>query len=140
MAFLADEAAPHPFYIRGFLLQEEQRVPELLQRAHVGENGARYLLVKGRTDYVAHLGDILETVANPHVPAMEPIGGTGDSLTGLVTALLDYGTPMRRACHLAALANRHLGLLANPTPAFQIADLLPFLPRALEQALSLVEP
>ena len=34
MAFLADEAAPHPSYTRGFLLQEEERVPELIQRAY----------------------------------------------------------------------------------------------------------
>ena len=45
------------------------------------------------------------------------------------------GMPMVQACHRAALANRYLGLFAQPTPAFGVADLLPFLPQALEAAL-----
>ncbi|MCK8601810.1 hypothetical protein [Desulfoferrobacter suflitae] len=40
-AFLADEAAPHPFHTRGFILQEEERVPELSQRAYDHENASR---------------------------------------------------------------------------------------------------
>jgi ADP-dependent NAD(P)H-hydrate dehydratase / NAD(P)H-hydrate epimerase len=139
LAFLADENAPHPFYTRGFLLQEEEQVPELIARAHAGENAARHLLVKGRKDYVVAGGKIVATVDAPDVPAMEPIGGTGDSLTGLVTALLASGMDMVRACRVAALANRHLGLLANPTPAHGVADLLPFLPQALELALKKTE-
>jgi ADP-dependent NAD(P)H-hydrate dehydratase / NAD(P)H-hydrate epimerase len=47
LAFLADEAAPHPFYTRGFILHEEQPRPELIKRAYQHENAARYLLVKG---------------------------------------------------------------------------------------------
>ena len=53
LAFLADEKAPHPFYTRGFLLHEEERVPELILRAYHHENAARHLLVKGRCDRVA---------------------------------------------------------------------------------------
>lgn len=135
MAFLADEVAPHPFYTRGFLLQEEDRVPELIRRAYAEENAARHLLVKGRTDFVVARGRTVSQVSAPDVPAMEPIGGTGDSLTGLVTALLASGMEMTRACGVAALANRYLGLLANPTPAFGVADLLPFVRQALELAL-----
>ena len=135
MAFLADETAPHPFYTRGFLLQEEERIPDLVRAAHAGENAARHLLVKGRTDYVVAAGEILDVIDAPDTPALEPIGGTGDTLTGLVTALLAAGTPMLRACRVAALANRYLGLLANPTPAWGVADLLPFLPQALKLAL-----
>jgi ADP-dependent NAD(P)H-hydrate dehydratase / NAD(P)H-hydrate epimerase len=136
MAFLADEVAPHPFYTRGFLLQEEDRIPELIQLAYAGENAARHLLVKGRNDYIVKEGRIVAQMGSPNVPAMEPIGGTGDSLTGLVTALLASGMAPERACRVAALANRYLGLYADPTPAHGIADLLPFLPRALEQALT----
>jgi NAD(P)H-hydrate repair Nnr-like enzyme with NAD(P)H-hydrate dehydratase domain len=66
---------------------------------------------------------------------MEPIGGTGDTLTGLVTALLASGVDMTKACRTAALANRYLGVLANPTPAFGVAELLPFLPEALDLAM-----
>lgn len=135
MAFLADENAPHPFYTRGFLLQDEDRVPELIARSHAGGNAARHLLVKGKKDYVAVGGAIVAEIDTPDVPAMEPIGGTGDSVTGLVTALLVCGMDMAPACRTAALANRYLGLLADPTPAFGVADLLPFLPRALERAL-----
>ena len=135
MAFLADEIAPHPFYTRGFLLQEEARVPELIAAAHACANAARHLLVKGQTDYVVREGRIVSQLCEPDTPAMEPIGGTGDTLTGLVTALLASGMDMTRACRTAALANRYLGVLANPTPAFGVADLLAFLPEALDLAL-----
>ncbi len=33
LAFLADEEAPHPFYTRGFILHEENKVPDLIARA-----------------------------------------------------------------------------------------------------------
>ncbi|WP_028576188.1 NAD(P)H-hydrate dehydratase [Desulfomicrobium escambiense] len=135
MAFLADEAAPHPFYTRGFLLQEDERVPELIAAAHAGENAARHLLVKGQTDYVVACGRVVATLNEPDTPAMEHIGGTGDTLTGLVTALLASGMDVPESCRIAALTNRLLGLLADPTPACGVAELLPFLPKALERAL-----
>lgn len=135
MAFLADENAPHPFYTRGFLLQEEERVPELIALAESGKNAAKHLLVKGKKDYVVAGGAIVAEIGAPDVPAMESIGGTGDTLTGLVTALLSSGMEMVAACRTAALANRYMGLLADPTPAYGVADLLEFLPRALELAL-----
>lgn len=135
MAFLADETAPHPFYTRGFLLQEEAMIPELIDAAYAGANAARHLLVKGQTDYVVSAGRIMSRLSQPDTPAMEPIGGTGDTLTGLVTALLAAGMNMPDACRKAALANRYLGLLADPTPAFGVADLLPFMPEALGLAL-----
>ncbi len=136
MAFLADEVAPHPFYTRGFLLQEEERIPELIPLAYAAENAARHLLIKGRTDYVVAEGAIIAAISDPDIPALEPIGGTGDTLTGLVTALLASGLSVPTACRVAALANRHVGSLASPTPAWGVADLLPFLPRALERALA----
>lgn len=135
IAFLADENAPHPFYTRGFLLQEEERVPELIRRAYEHENASRYLLVKGRRDVIAWEEGILAEVSEPCVDAMEPIGGTGDSLTGIVAALIAAGKPIPEAALLAAKINRFLGVLSNPTPAFSIADLLPALPRAIEIAL-----
>jgi hypothetical protein len=135
MAFLADEVAPHPFYTRGFLLQEESRIPDLIDAAFASANAARHLLVKGQTDYVVDGGRIVSRLSEPDTPAMEPIGGTGDTLTGLVTALLASGMEMTKACRTAALANRYLGVLANPTPAFGVAELLPFLPEALENAM-----
>lgn len=136
LAFLADEAAPHPFYTRGFILQEEDRVAELIERAYRHENSSRFLLVKGRCDHVASREGVIQTICEPSVEALEPIGGTGDSLTGLVSALLAARYPIPRACALGAKANRLMGLLASPTPASAIADLLPFLPPALERLLT----
>ncbi len=136
MAFLADEMAPHPFYTRGFLLHEDERVPELIERAYKYENAARCLLVKGRIDFVVTEDGILKEISEPCVENMEPIGGTGDSLTGVVSALIAGGFPIPQAAIIAAKANRIMGALKNPTPAFSIADLLPALPAALEQVLS----
>ncbi len=135
MAFLADEKAPHPFYTRGFLLQEEERIPELVERAYAAENAARHLLIKGCVDHVVEGGRLLAVVSEPSVPAMEPIGGTGDTVTGLVSALLSADYSIAKACAIAAKANRLLGSLASPTPAFSIADLMPYLPQALAASL-----
>jgi NAD(P)H-hydrate repair Nnr-like enzyme with NAD(P)H-hydrate dehydratase domain len=134
LAFLADEAAPHPFYTRGFILQEEERVDELIQRAYDHEDASRYMLVKGRCDVVASRQGIIQRIGEPCVECMEPVGGTGDSLTGIAGALIAAGRPIPEACSLAARVNRTMGLLANPTPASSIESLLPFLPRALKMA------
>ncbi len=136
MAFLADETAPHPFYTRGFILQEEERIPELISRAYAHENAARTLLVKGSCDLVASRQGVLERIREPVVEAMEPIGGTGDTLTGLVSTLVAARRSVPQACLLAARANRWMGALANPTPASCVSDLLPSIPDALERALS----
>lgn len=140
MAFLADEKAPHPFYTRGFLLAEEEDIPELVRRAYEHGNAARSLLVKGRVDYVVREGRITGTVAEPQVANMEPIGGTGDLVTGLVTALLAAGMDMDKACMTAAKTSRMIGLLAQPTPATQVAELLPFIPEALRRVLRTPAP
>jgi hypothetical protein len=135
LAFLADEDAPHPFYTRGFILHQEERVPELIQRAYHHANAARWLLVKGRTDYLADRGGIHETVDAPASPAMEAMGGTGDTLTGLAAALAASGIPVDRAAILAARVNRLAGHLANPTPATQIEAMVRRIPAALKQVL-----
>jgi hypothetical protein len=135
LAFLADEDAPHPFYTRGFILHQEERVPELIQRAYHHANAARWLLVKGRTDYLADRGGIHETVDAPASPAMEAMGGTGDTLTGLAAALAASGMPVERAAILAARVNRLAGHLADPTPATQIAAMVRRIPAALKQVL-----
>lgn len=134
LAFLADESAPHPFYTRGFLLQEEEDVPPLIARAYQHQNAARFLLVKGACDYVASAEGILARICEPSIEAMEPVGGTGDSLTGIVSALIAGGAPIPDAARSAAQINRLLGSFSNPTPASSIADLLPSLPAALKEA------
>lgn len=135
IAFLADERAPHPFYTRGFLLHEEKRVPELIHAACEGKNAAKYLLVKGETDFVVEQGAVRAEVREPMVPFLEPIGGTGDTVAGIASAFLSAGYPMIRSCVLAARINRVMGALASPTPATQIAELLRCLPRAARMVL-----
>ncbi len=134
MSFLADETAPHPFYTRGFLLEDETKVPEYITRAWAEKNAAQHLLIKGAQDYITRKDEILATVSSPSTEAMEAIGGTGDTLTGLVSAYLLAGYCIPDACCLAALSNRYLGSLARPTPATLVSDLLPFLPQAMDHA------
>jgi NAD(P)H-hydrate repair Nnr-like enzyme with NAD(P)H-hydrate dehydratase domain len=133
-AFLADESAPHPFYTRGLFLNENMNVSELIELAYKNENAARHLLVKGRVDYVASQSGILSEISEPCAETMEPIGGTGDSLTGIVSALIEGGMRIPEAATMAARVNRHMGLLASPTPAWSIRDFLPFIPSAIALA------
>lgn len=135
MAFLADERAPHPFYTRGFLTEDEDRVPDLISRAYETGGAAEHLLVKGHCDHIAARGKIVAKVCEPCIDAMEPIGGTGDTLTGVVTGLLAAGLPVVESCLKGAVANRSMGALASPTPASSVKDLLHFLPRSLEDLL-----
>ncbi len=139
LAFLADEEAPHPFYTRGFLLDDRQPTPELIQRAVATGGAAKALLVKGHTDYVVLDNLITDTIAAPSIEAMEAIGGTGDTVTGIATALLHAALPMRRTLVTTALTNRIMAQHANPTPATQVAALLTHLPAALHEALELTK-
>lgn len=138
LAFLADEEAPHPFYTRGFILKEEERVPELIARAYAHHNAARYLLVKGAVDYLADREGILAAVRKPQVATLEPIGGTGDTLTGIVAALIAAGFDIPTAAVTAARVNRLAGQLANPTPATSVGEIVDQIPAAL--ALTLGRP
>lgn len=135
LAFLADEAAPHPFYTRGFILHEDNRVPDLIARAYAHDNAARYLLVKGRADYFADKHGVLATIEEPRIEALEAIGGTGDTLTGIVSALVAAGQEIAAAAVLAARINRRAGELARPTPATQVGEIMPHLPQALDEVL-----
>jgi NAD(P)H-hydrate repair Nnr-like enzyme with NAD(P)H-hydrate dehydratase domain len=74
-------------------------------------------------------------VDTPNVPALEPIGGTGDTLTGIVAALTYAGYPVAEAAMIAARVNRLAGALADPTPATQVADMVKEIPKALESVL-----
>ncbi|GLI53109.1 NAD(P)H-hydrate dehydratase [Thermodesulfovibrio yellowstonii] len=130
LAFLADEEAPHPFYTRGFLLQDESRVEELIRRAYEYENAPEYLLVKGKTDYIVKKGEVVNMISEPVIEALEPIGGTGDSITGIVSALIDSGYEIQTACVFASKINRIAGKLANPDPSTQISDIIKLIPQA----------
>lgn len=135
LAFLADETAPHPFYTRGFILHEENRAPDLIVRAYAHKNAAHYLLVKGEVDYVADEKGIHATIDNPMEGAMEAIGGTGDTLTGIVAGLIESGMEISKAAIVAAKANRLAGYYARPTPATQVIEIIRQIPGALEEIL-----
>jgi len=136
LAFLADETAPHPFYTRGFILQDENRIPELIARAYEHHNAAQCLLVKGQTDRVANEKGVLTQITTPCQGAMEAIGGTGDTVTGMACGLIEAGLAVPLAAHVAAQANRYAGELAAPTPASQIGELVTHIPAALQRALA----
>jgi ADP-dependent NAD(P)H-hydrate dehydratase / NAD(P)H-hydrate epimerase len=136
LAFLADEDAPHPFYTRGFILHEDNKVPDLIVRAYANNNAARYLLVKGAQDYVSDREKILATIDSPMVESMEAIGGTGDTLTGIVTGLIASGMEIKDAAIIAAKVNRLAGYYAAPTPATQVLEIIEQIPRALREILN----
>jgi hypothetical protein len=135
LAFLADELAPHPFYTRGFILHQNNDVPGLIRQAYQHQNAAAHLLVKGISDYIVHEKQVIARVDHPSFEAMEAIGGTGDSLTGLLTALCGAGFNPMDAAVLAARANRWTGHYANPNPATQVAELIDKIPQALSKLL-----
>jgi hypothetical protein len=135
LAFLADEEAPHPFYTRGFILHEENQIPDLIARAYDHRNASRNLLVKGRKDHVATGEGVHATIESPMDEAMEAIGGTGDSLTGIVTALISSGMKSVQASILAARINRLAGRFACLSPASQVMDLIEHIPTAMEEVL-----
>jgi hypothetical protein len=139
LAFLADPEAPHPFYTRGFILHQEDQVPRLIARAYAHGNAARNLLVKGRQDYLVIGSENVLMLDGPSHPAMEAIGGTGDTLTGMAAALAAAGMEVGWAARTAALANRLAGSMTKPTPATQISELIARLPEALGQALDSLE-
>lgn len=135
LAFLADEEAPHPFYTRGFILHEENKVPELIERSYAHNNAARHLLVKGMQDYIASEQGIQEIIDYPLEEAMEAIGGTGDTVTGIVAALLGARIEVIEAAGIAARTNRLAGYYAKPTPGTQVLEILHHITRSLEEVL-----
>lgn len=135
LAFLADEEAPHPFYTRGFILHEENRIPDLITRSYDHKNAAQYLLVKGRQDHVASREGVHAVIDHPADEALEAMGGTGDTLTGIVSALILWGMDTLDAAILAARINRLAGHYAEPTPASQVTEMIEHIPRAMEEVL-----
>ena len=139
VAFLADEKADHPSFTRGFIFHMESDTPELIRRAYEAGNAPPTMFVKGKTDYVCHNGKIVHTIDSPSVETMEPIGGTGDLITGMISGMVFAGKNHIEACLIAGRANRLAGELSNPTPATQIDSIIKFLPEALAKAASSVQ-
>lgn len=138
VAFLADEKADHPTYTRGFIFHMENNVPELIRMAYAAKNVPRTIFVKGETDYICQDGEILKAIDQPCVDTMEPIGGTGDLITGMISGLISAGKSPAEACMIAGHANRIAGMLTKPTPATQVQDILKHIPEALREAAKIV--
>lgn len=131
MAFLADPEAIHPAYVRNYIFDSISDVPKLIKQAYEHSNVPRVLLVKGIVDYIVDNGEIVDEVMEPCIPALEPIGGTGDTLTGIVTALISYGYNVVDAAIQAAKVNRIMGSLSIPNPSTKFWELIPNISKAL---------
>ncbi|WP_166481919.1 NAD(P)H-hydrate dehydratase [Scytonema sp. UIC 10036] len=137
IAFLADPQATHPAYISHHLFASDaSAVPEQIKTAFQLNSAAKLLLVKGKTDYVAIAGQIVATIDQPNVPTLEPIGGTGDTITGLVSALVYAGLSHKEAAVMACRINRIAGQMAQPTPATKVRQVVDQFPMVLAQYYS----
>ena len=136
LAFLADGDATHPAYINRHLFDaDNNKAPALIRDAYSMESAPKLLLVKGSTDYVVRDGDIVAEIKDPDVPEMEAIGGTGDTITGLVSAFCYAGLEPHEAAIIAARANREAGRLAGATPATGVAEIIRCFPAVFRNNL-----
>jgi NAD(P)H-hydrate repair Nnr-like enzyme with NAD(P)H-hydrate dehydratase domain len=136
LAFLADGEATHPAYIsRHLFCADISQAPALIADAYRQRSASRLLLVKGATDYIALDGEIVATVAEPDVPELEAIGGTGDTITGLLTAFADAGLGLAGAALIAARANRTAGKFARATPATRVSQVISQFPAVFGEYL-----
>jgi len=136
MAFLADPDATHPAYIARHLFDTDvTQTPALISAAYRQSGAARLLLVKGAVDYVVADGDIVSTITDPDVPELEAIGGTGDTITGLVSAFVYAGLELHEAAIIAARVNRMAGKFAKVTPATKIQQVVERFPDVFKEYL-----
>lgn len=136
IAFLADPKATHPAYIAEHLFQcDSSKIPGQIEAAFENGSASKLLLVKGKTDYIASDGRILETINEPDVPTLEAIGGTGDTITGLVSAFVHAGLKPKEAAIIAAKTNRMAGKFAKPTPATKVGQIIDQFPAVFEKYL-----
>jgi ADP-dependent NAD(P)H-hydrate dehydratase / NAD(P)H-hydrate epimerase len=133
MAFLADTDAIHPAYISRHLFSAEiAYAPELIKSAYQHKNAAKLLLIKGAVDYVVEEGKVICTIAEPDIPALEAIGGTGDTISGMIGAFIAAGYTHKDAAIVAARANRRAGQVVRATPATKIRQIVSALLAALQ--------
>ncbi len=134
LSFLADQDAAHPAYVQHFIFEvDNTEVARLGKEAYQHGDTPRYVLVKAAVDHIFVDGEVVGVIKEPLIPALEPIGGTGDTITGIVSALIYSGIDPAEACIKAAQINRFMGELANPTPATGIGQLVPFIPEAIKK-------
>ena len=137
LAFLADPEAVHPAYMSRYLFEADiSTAPELINKAYKYQNSAQFLLVKGAIDYLACDGSILGTITQPDVPEIECIGGTGDTITGMIAALIYAGLDPQKAAVISAAANRLAGQRAKANPATKINEIIDQFPAVFADNLN----
>ncbi len=134
LSFLADQDAAHPAYVQHFIFEvDDTDISRLSKEAYEHGDTPRFVLVKAAVDHVVVDGEVVGVIKEPLIPALEAIGGTGDTITGIVSALVFSGIEPAEACIKAAKINRLMGELSQPTPATPIAKLVPFITEATKK-------
>ena len=132
MEFLADPDAIHPAYISRHLFRADiAQVDDLIEAALRQKSMAKTVIIKGATDHVVQEGKIKFTLSQPDLPALEAIGGTGDTISGMIGAFVDAGFTLLDAAVLALKANREAGQYAQATPATKISQIVAAMPKVL---------
>jgi len=132
MAFLADPDVIHPAYISHHLFHAEiAQVQELISAAYKQKSAAKILVIKGATDHVVRDGEIIFTISEPDIPALEAIGGTGDTISGMIGAFIDSGLTAHEAAIMAVKTNRKAGEYVKATPATKIREIVAAIPKTL---------
>jgi hypothetical protein len=136
LAYLADPKATHPAYVARYLADSDPaKVPGLIADAYKNHAAPKLLVVKGQTDYIVEDGKIVATISEPDVPMLEPIGGTGDTITGLLAALIYSDIKPVDAAIMAARINRLAGQMANVTPETRVKELIDCFKKAFPSVL-----
>ena len=136
MAFLADADAVHPAYISRHLFSAEiLQAQELIAAAYRQKSAAKILLIKGAVDHVVEESNIVCTISEPDIPALEAIGGTGDTISGMIGALIDAELTQCDAVIAAAKTNRKAGEYAQATPATKIRRIVQAIPHVLKNSI-----
>ena len=128
--------ATHPAYINKHLFDTDvTRTPELVNAAYQLKGTAKLLLVKGAIDYVVRDGEIIDTISEPDIPELEAIGGTGDTITGLVAAFAYAELELHEAAIIAARANRMAGKFAQATLGTKVWQIISQFPEVFKEYL-----
>ena len=136
VAFLADPDATHPAYVSRHLFESDiSRAPQLGKTAYEYDSAARLLLIKGAIDFVIEDGEVVAEITEPDIPVLEAIGGTGDTITGLLAALIFAGYRPREAAVIAARTNRMAGKYADVNPATRVVEIISKFPDVFKEYL-----
>jgi len=136
MAFLADKDSTHPAYVQHILLEiDEEEVKKLVELAYRNGNLPRYTVVKGEVDLFVRDGKVVKEVSQPCIPELEPIGGTGDTLIGILAALIYLGFAPEVAFELASGALRRIEEELRVKPDTLVGEIIARIPAALSGAL-----